>query len=385
MLLSLFSISVFIAFWAMVGYPISLRLLDKFFKPKVHDKNLNYEPNVSLMIVAHNEEKVIEEKLKNAITLDYPKVKLQIIVTSDCSEDKTNEIVEGFINNHPDYNIVLHKTVVHKGKTNAQNEGQKLANGEILVMTDANSKFEASAIKELVSYFTNENIAYVCGKLVYSNKSNSTSDSESTYWNLDLKMRDIESRFQTITAGNGAIYACRNKDYLDINPIYCHDSMMPYLYALQNKRAIFNPDAIAYEKAGSNDNDEFKRKVRMNRCILTWFRKGIKSLNFLKYKWFSFFFFSHRLCRYSLWLAHSIAFASSFIAMIRREKWGKLFTLIQIFLGLIAVFSLKLKIKNKMIRMIGYYVMTVFAQIVGVRNCVFGKSKATWEKAESTR
>lgn len=384
-MLGIFSVSFFIIFWAMVGYPLSLWLLDKIVKPKPNVKDLKFEPNVTLMIVAHNEDSVIESKLNNAISLDYPQEKLQILVASDNSNDDTNVIVENFIREHKEWNILLHKTLEHKGKTNAQNEGQKLATGEILVMTDANSMLDNRSIRELVSYFAREDIAYVCGKLVYSNTTNNTSNSESSYWNLDLYMRDVESKIQAITAGNGAIYACRNKEYIAFQPIFCHDSAMPYEYAIRGKKALFNPNALAYEKSGESDGDEYKRKVRMNRDILTWLKLSFKTFNVFKYKWFSFFFFSHRFCRYMLWFAHLTALLTSIIAFMQGKKWGKIMTLLQIVLISISGLSLKFKLKNKLVRMIGYYSMTIFAQLVGVKNCLTGQSKATWEKVESTR
>src|SRR5690606_34213326 len=122
---------------------------------------------------------------------------------------------------------------------------------EYLVMTDANSLFSKDAVKELMAAFTEEDIAYVTGKLTITNDLVSDiSNSEKSYWDSDLAIREIEGRIQTITAGNGAIYACRTKDYYDFDPIECHDSAMPTHFALQGKRAICNHDAVAYEKAG---------------------------------------------------------------------------------------------------------------------------------------
>lgn len=384
-MLTLLGISSFIIFYAMIGYPATLYLLDIIFKAKPIKKDYFTLPTVSLIIVAHNEEEVIKNKLINTTELDYPIDKFEIIVASDNSTDRTNQIVKEFASSNQKYKIKLVVTKEHKGKTNAQNEAQRSTVGEIIVMTDANSILKSNSIKELVSCFTEDNIAYVCGKLVYTNKDSLTSNSESSYWNYDLKMRDIESRFQTITAGNGALYACRKKDYMELEPIFCHDSMFPYLYALQEKRAIFNPDAIAYEKSGSNNADEFKRKIRMNRYILYWLKNGFKALNVRKYKWFSLFFFGHRFCRYCLWLAHIFAFALSVLATLKGKKLGKALTFTHLFVGIITIISLRLKLKNRLIRMIGYYVMTVFAQFVGVKNIIMGKANSVWEKAESTR
>ena len=334
----------------------------------------------------HNEEKVIWDKLENAILLDYPKEKLDILVASDNSSDSTNELVKSFIENHPGFRIRLVESKEHLGKTNAQNEAQKTVDSEILVMTDANTMVEKTAIRELVSYFASDDVAYVCGRLAYSNTKNDTSESESVYWNMDLKMRDIESRMQTITAGNGALYACRNAEYKDYEPIQCHDSIMPFDYAINGKRALFNPKAVAYEKAGENNSDEFKRKVRMNRTIITILHDGMKALNVFKYKWFSLFYFGHRICRYSLWIMHIVFFIASLALIFLGEvNVGLVLVCLQLFGLAVGIWSIKHTIKNRWLRLGGYYVMTVIAQGVAAIKQLSGKSSSTWSKAESTR
>ena len=253
-------------------------------------------------------------------------------------------------------------------------------------MTDANSILEKNAVKEIVSAFTDDNIAYVTGRLCYSNfEDNSTSNSENTYWSLDIKIRDIESRLQTITAGNGALYACRTNEYIDFNPIKCHDSSMPLYYALEGKRAIANHDAIAYEKAGENVQDEFKRKVRMNRIILSAILPSLKILNIFKYKWFTYFYLGHRTSRYLLWLMHIVALITSGFLILNNYIY-MIAVIGQILIYIIAILRYIFKsINNKIINFIYYYCMTIFAQMVGVKNVLTGKAKPFWEKAESTR
>lgn len=381
----LFWVSAFGIFWAMVGYPIFLKILGKVSK-KQNKKDYENEPTVTVMVVAHNEEKVIEQKLENIIALDYPRDKIKFLIASDNSTDNTNEIVERFIADHPEYSIRIHQSVEHKGKTNAQNETQKLVDTEILVMTDANAMMEKNCVRELAASFTDPDIVYVSGKLAYKNTDNATAGNEGAYWNLDLMMREVESRLQTITAGNGAIYACRNAAYYDFNPIECHDSAMPLYYGLQGKRAIFNKDAIAYEKAGETDDDEFKRKVRMNRIILGHMIPTIGIFNVFKYKWFSVFYVGHRTCRYALWLFHIAAFIANTVLAFIWPGWFYKFTLVcQVIFWLVTTINMKKKSGNKMISLAGYYGMTVVAQIKGVWNVITGKAKPTWEKAESTR
>ena len=378
-------IAVFVIFWAMIGYPASLVILNKLFK-KRNKKDTSYEPTVTIMVVAHNEEKVIAEKLQNLMDTDYPADKLEFLIASDFCTDKTDEIVESFIAAHPERRIRIHKSVHHYGKTNAQNETQELCNTEILVMTDANAMFEPNAVRELVSYFTDPDIAYVSGQLRYMNtEGNKTANSEGFYWKLDLMCRNIESRFQTITAGNGAIYAVRNKDYEMIPPIECHDSSFPIVYALEKKRAIYNPEAIAYEKAGEINEDEFKRKVRMNRIILRGICPDTRVFNVFSYHWFSYFYFGHRTCRYLLWLMHLLAFVVNIPLAIVGGWFWKVTLAAQVLFYSMAAIGWITKSGNRVVRIVSYYCMTVVAQWKGVINILSGKSKPVWEKAESTR
>lgn len=380
-----FWICVFAIFWANIGYPISIILLDKILKKKELPKRLNYEPNVTVMIVAHNEEKVIKEKLENLLNLDYPKDKIEILISSDNSTDATNYIVKKFIDKHKERNIILYEVKERKGKTNAQNEAAKLVKNEILIMTDANSMLKKNAVKELVSSFYDDTIAYVTGRLCYVNsKDNDTSKAENTYWDLDTKIRDMESRIQTITAGNGALYACRTREYYDFEPIKCHDSSMPLYYALKQKRAIANHKAIAYEKAGENNQDEFKRKVRMNRIILSAILPSIKILNIFKYKWFTYFYLGHRTCRYLLWVMHILLYITSII-LLKQNYIYLIAFFIQTLIYLMAIIKQTFKINNKIFNIVHYYCITIVAQIIGVKNILTGKAKPFWEKAESTR
>lgn len=380
---TIFWISAFMIFWANIGYPISILILDKVLKRK-NKKIENYEPTVTIMIVAHNEEKVIEQKIKNVLELNYPKNKITILITSDNSTDKTNQIVKKNINKYKDRNIVLYEVKERKGKTNAQNEAAKLVKSEIIVMTDANAMLDKDAIKELVSYF-DKNVVYVTGKLNYTNeRENSTSKTENTYWNLDTKIRDIESNIQTITAGNGALYAVKTKEYVDFDPIMCHDSIMPLYYALNNKRAIANHNAIAYEKAGENNEDEFKRKIRMSRITLKFILPSLKILNIFKYKWFTYFYLGHRTSRYLLWFNHILLFISNAL-LIKYSYFFLVIFICQCIIYLIAIIKNVFNLNNKLFNFISYYLMTVLAQFIGVVNTITRRNKPFWEKAESTR
>ncbi len=384
-LISIWWLAVYVIFWAMVGYPISLVILNGLFK-KENKKDYSFEPTVTIMVVAHNEEKIIKDKLQNLLDMDYPSDKLGFLIASDFSTDKTDEIVEEFIAAHPERSIHIHKSINHYGKTNAQNETQELCNTEILIMTDANAMFETNAVRELVASFAESSIAYVSGQLRYRNtEENKTAASEGFYWKMDLMCRNIESKIQTITAGNGAIYAVRNKDYQRIPPIECHDSSFPIVYALEKKRAIYNPDAVAYEKAGEDDEDEFKRKVRMNRIIFRGIMPDLRVFNVFSYHWFSYFYFGHRTCRYLLWMMHLLVLLLNIPLAIFGGFFWRIILGFQVLFYFIAIIGWITESRNRLVKMIFYYCMTIMAQWKGVINIVTGKSKPIWEKAESTR
>lgn len=381
----LFFISFFIVFWANIGYPLSILMLGKIMKNKENTKKINYQPTVTVMVVAHNEEQVIIKKLNNLKEIDYASDRIKYLIASDNSTDNTNSLVENFIKENPEMKLSLYKAKNRLGKTNAQNEAQKLVKSEYLVMTDANAILKKDSIKELMSSFISDDISYVTGKLVYINGSASeTSKNESSYWNLDLKVREIESRIQTITAGNGALYACRNSEYVDFDPIKSHDSSMPIYYALKGKRAIANHDAIAYEKAGENTEDEFNRKVRMNRVLLQHILPSFKILNIFKYKWFTYFYLGHRTSRYLLWIMHTLLFISN-LFLVFQSKLYLIAIIFQAFFYSIGFINQFTKLENSLLNLISYYTMTMLAQWYGIINTLTGKSKPFWEKAETTR
>ena len=382
--LAILFLSLFIIFWAMIGYPLSIRLLGGIV---VRDNPRDYSrtPTVTVMVVAHNEEKVIEKKLNNLLLIDYPREKIDFIVTSDASTDDTNQIVSQFADRHPEMKLRLHEAIEHKGKTNAQNEAQKLVSSEFLVMTDANAMLDPGCVKELMACFTSNEIAYVCGSLQYGNaEDNVTAHSESTYWSTDVATREIEGRIASITAGNGALYACRNSDYFDAEPIQCHDSAMPFQFALKKKRSINCLQAIAYEKAGETNRDEYRRKERMFRSILEAPKNMRQVINPFKYGWFSYFYFGHRFCRYSLWWAHLMLFATNCLLLPLGFAFITLL-IFQITFLLLSIFQSFAQTSSVALAAVRYYTMTIMAQIVAVWRSITGKTRPTWESVESTR
>ena len=306
-------------------------------------------------------------------------------MANDASSDRTVEICQNFINNHPAYDIKVNTVKNHLGKTNAQDEAVDVAKGEIIVFSDANSMFKADAIDELVSYFTDDDIIYVCGSLIYAKDDDIASAvAENSYWDMELKMRKIESEIATIAAGNGAIYACRKSDYRRYNLVSSHDYEMPLYAGINHKKALYNPKAIALEKAGQTSKDEFKRKVRMQRRILTNIFTNLRRLNIFEYGWFSFFHFNHKTLRFLQAFNHIVLFIAN-LALLNEGDFYRIFFLIQVAFFTLAGIGKLTESKSKVFYFPYYYTMMMAAQLKGGYNEATGKSKATWEKAETTR
>jgi len=384
----IFWLSLILILHSFIFYPVSLAVFNKIFSKEEVNKDLEEYPEISFIIAAHNEEKIIKKKLENAISLNYDPEKLEVIVASDNSDDKTNHIVEDFIAEHQEESlpeIRLYIVKERKGKTNAQNEAVRTAKGEIIAFSDANTIWEKDSLKKLIAGFKDQSIGYICGGLQYVNDyDNITAESESTYWNYDLKMREWESNIASVTAGNGAIYAIRKSDYEDLKPIRCHDGTMPTVMVLKNKKAKYQKEAIAYEKAGENTGDEFKRKVRMFRGLPWNIFERFSKYNPFKTGWFSYFYFSHRTLRYSLYLFHILLLISNIF--LWNQHWIYNLALIgQLSFYLLALIGAVTKLKSKLFYLPYFYTMTIAAQLIAVIKSFLGKNKAVWDKAESTR
>lgn len=378
----LFYLAGFGLFYAMIGYPLTLFILDKIIK-RENSQDYSIRPKVSVIISAYNEEDVIRKKLENIIRTDYPSY--EVIIANDASNDRTVELCEDFIRENPAYDIRVNTVKNHLGKTNAQDEAVEVARGDILVFSDANSMFKEDAIRELVSYFTAEDIEYVCGSLIYYEDDDISSVvAENTYWNFELRMRKIESNIKTIVNGNGAIYACRKKDYRHYDLVNSHDYEMPLHAGLNHKRALYNPKAIAMEKAGQTTGDEFKRKVRMQRRILTNIFTNLRRLNVFEYGWFSFFNFGHKTLRYLQAFFHLVLFISNLFLLDEGVFYG-MFFMGQVFFYALAVIGQLSKTSNKIFYFPRYYCAMMVAQVLGALREIRGRSQATWEKAETTR
>jgi len=288
------------------------------------------------------------------------------------------------------FNLKLLIVKKREGKVNAQNEAVKIAKGTVLAFSDANTMWEKDALKNLLQYLLQDNVSYACGHLIYTNQNaGNTAYSEGLYWRMENFLKELESEFCSITAGNGGIYAVKKEDYSFIHSLYGHDLSLPVHLMAKGKKAIFCPRAFAFEKAGFTLNDEWERKVRMFGRTMHFFFHSVSffinpSRTNLRY---FLLLFSHRTIRYTLPFWHVILFLSSlFLALtasgIDVYKIVLYAHFLFIFLALIGVFT---KTKIKIFYMPFYYLFFLLSMVKGFLKMVLGRIKPYWEPIDSIR
>jgi cellulose synthase/poly-beta-1,6-N-acetylglucosamine synthase-like glycosyltransferase len=352
--------------WTQVGYPLFAALLARLRgRPVRKGASL---PRVSVIVAAHNEETVIERRLHNLLALDYPADRFEIVVASDASSDGTDELVEAIAAYEPRMRLLR---CPRGGKVAAQNLAVRETEGEILAFSDANAQWRPDALRKLVSNFADPDVAYVCGGHFY--EAADGTNREGTYWRWEAWLRRNESRLGSITGGIGPIYAVRRSDYVDVDPRFGHDLALPYLMVQHGRRAVFEPDAVAWEKPSRDNEDEYRRKVRMfEHCWLIVLRgKMLRRLG----PTYLLEILSHRHLRYASGLLHIVLLASS-IALVRDGLVYDVVLAAQLLLLLAAALGVGIA---------RYYVLVTWATVVSlVRYLRFGVP-AVWAKAEGTR
>ncbi len=252
--------------YTYAGYPILLLIWAKLFPKKINKYYPKESPTVSILIAAKNEERTIGQRIENLLAQDYPLEKVEIIIISDGSTDKTNKIVLKFANQQ-EKNKSLIKLIpldTSQGKPNALNQGIRCAAGEIIVFTDARQKFDKNVTTELIANFSDPTVGCVSGELLFVKDTNSNIKEEmGLYWKIEKKVRKLESAIGSVAGATGAIYAIRKSLYQELpQETLLDDVLTPMNITLQGYRTIFEDNAYAYDTISQNVAQEWRRKVR---------------------------------------------------------------------------------------------------------------------------
>jgi cellulose synthase/poly-beta-1,6-N-acetylglucosamine synthase-like glycosyltransferase len=353
--------------WTHVGYPIAAGAVARVRERRVA-KDSSWEPSVTVVVAAYNEQAVIERRLANLLELQYPAERLEVVVASDASSDGTNELVEAVAAREPRVRLL---ECPRGGKVAAQDRAVRETTGEVVAFSDANATWAPDALRRLVANLADPDVAYVCGRLQLQDAAGS--NREGLYWRYELWLREQESRLGSITGGNGSIYALKREDYVEVDPRWGHDLAFPYRMVQEGRRAVYEPGAVAFEKPTPTNETEYARKVRMfEHCWEITLRGSMLERLPPRYL---VSVLSHRVLRYASGVLHVVLLATS---VMLSPGGGPYALALLAQLALLAAFAARVPIAR-------YYVYVTWATAQALWNYLRRGVPATWEAAEGTR
>jgi cellulose synthase/poly-beta-1,6-N-acetylglucosamine synthase-like glycosyltransferase len=294
----IFWTSIITVIYTWAGYYLLLIALTKINKIRKEsfacNENSFYFP-ISIIVTASNEELVIGKRIDDLMEQDYPKDKLEIIIASDGSTDRTVEISKQYAN----HGVKVLEFQRKRGRGAVQNDAIKTANGDILIFTDAETRFEKDCVKEMVKYFSDSSIGCVVGSLAYTvKKGSSVSESEGLYWDFEKKLRKMENNFGILATATGACMAVRKNLWNQLGAIDDCDFTTPLDVILQGFKIILAAEAIAYDVPAFSAKGELKVRIRQTSTNFVGTLKRWGWIGMIKYPGISWGLLSHKVFRW---------------------------------------------------------------------------------------
>jgi cellulose synthase/poly-beta-1,6-N-acetylglucosamine synthase-like glycosyltransferase len=370
-----------LAFHAYIGYPVFLRF---FRRARVHVINPLYRPSVSLVVSAYNEIDVIEAKILNSLSLDYPAGLMEFIFASDGSDDGTTQVIRRFQSDRFRPIVVTPRG----GKAGALRKCMEHARGDIVILSDANTMIAPNAVRTLVRHFSDPSVGAVTGDVRIEKASGGYGESEGIYYRIERFIQLKESQTGSVMGVDGALYAVR-RDLFDLpdDQVILDDFVASMTIVNQGYRVLFDPEALATENATPSISQEFRRKSRI---VAGGFQSLFRYRVFPTFSrpWELFCFISHKVLRWFLPCLLSLLILLNVIIVILDDWWGYTALLISqaIFYLLGTVGWVKEgEWKNPLVSIPFYFIMVNLAGLTGFFRFLNGTQKVTWRKTDRLR
>jgi glycosyltransferase involved in cell wall biosynthesis len=249
-------------------------------------------PSVTILLTVHDEASNIERRLRNLFEQDYPPSRVEILVASDGSTDATNDIVRGYAGR------VRLLPTARLGKSGAQNLAVREAQGDIVVLTDAEASFDPGCVRALVAPFADPSVGCTTAHLRFLDRSDNITRSQGLYWRYELKVRRLESELGILAVASGQAMAFRRRLFRELPTFVGDDCLIPLHVREQRYRVVQCEDALAYDFMEHEDGREFRSRVRMTlrNWVGTWMTPAL--LNPLRHPGIAFGLWSHKLLRW---------------------------------------------------------------------------------------
>jgi cellulose synthase/poly-beta-1,6-N-acetylglucosamine synthase-like glycosyltransferase len=287
----IFWIFVALSVYSYLLFPISLVAFVKIVRRPWDKKDI--KPIVSLVISVYNEERIVAQKIENALALDYPAGQLEILVISDGSTDDTDKIVRSF----SDGRVVLKAFRERSGKTACLNRAVPEARGEIILFTDANSMFPRDVLVKFVRNFADPGVGLVTGWTRYG-EVDQADDTTGIYSRFEKWTKIQESHVSSCVGADGAAFAVRKELYRTLREDDINDFVIPLNVIRQDKRVVMDPEVYCFEKSTDEAGKEYQRQVRITNRTLKAIRRNLEFLNPFRYGSFTYFLVSHKIMRF---------------------------------------------------------------------------------------
>ena len=285
--------------WTYAGYPLLLLALARRRRRSPHPprptEDPPFEPTVTIIVSAYNEEKAIRRKLERTLALDYPPEKLEVIVASDSSTDRTHDIVREL----GPRGVRLVVLPERAGKTAAQNLAAATAKGEVLIFTDATTELDRGSVRQLCASFVDPRVGCVGAELEYVSEGGSAvGKGGGLYWRYEKRVKELESQVSTLIGVSGCLYAVRANAYRPIEPDLISDFVVAGDVFQRGFITVYGGGTVSSERTHEETGREFEMRVRVIVRTINALVRRARMLNPLRYGFFSFQLFSHKVLRY---------------------------------------------------------------------------------------
>jgi cellulose synthase/poly-beta-1,6-N-acetylglucosamine synthase-like glycosyltransferase len=363
--------------YTYAGYPAVIFLLGRAIGRPVRKRN-DITPKVSIIIAAFNEERDIAAKLENTLSLDYPKNQLEIMVASDCCTDSTDDIV----NSYAQHGIQLVRQPKRLGKTSAQNQAARISTGEIILFSDATTRYELDTVRKVVRGFADPAVGCVTGRVVYVDPgATAVGRGMRSYWGYESFLRQCESLCGGLIGVCGCLYAVRRRNYRPLANDMCSDFVIASDIHLQGLKAVYEPEAVATELTNGRGKDEFRMRVRIAEQTVSSLSRYRQILNPFRHGIFAFQMLCHKVLRYTVpaWLV--VLFVSNLLVLNAGPVYRMALAAQSAFylLALGGWVLERLGIKQGLLGVPYYFVLSNAAVVWGFIKFARGESHVVWQ------
>ena len=371
----IFWLSAAALLYTYAGYPLLVATAARLRPRPVRRGAL--EPVVSVVITAYNEERDLAAKLENTLALDDPADKLEIIVASDCSTDRTDEIALAYSAR----GVRLHRQAERLGKTAAQNSAVELARGDVLLFSDATTLYERDVLRALVPNFADASVGCAAGRLVYVDPAGSgVGRGAKSYWGYETFLKSNESRACSLIGASGCLYAVRRSAYVPLYHEACSDFIATKMVE-QGLRAVYEPAAVCTEETNRRADKELRMRVRVIAQTFTDLWRHRAMLNPLRSGFYAVELLSHKVLRYAVPLFLALVLAASAALAPRSLFFAAVFAA-QACFYLAAVAGWLLERAGARVRLLAlphYFVLANAAVVLAFYKFLRGERYARWE------